>query len=133
MARYKMPLLAHFNQATGLRVRRPQAVSYEKAVLGEIPDKGGWRANGRGSAQDRQAGAARDRATRGGATASRGYEILHHAVDDHSRLVSSEILNDEKKETAAGFWLRAKVYFADAGISSGLVARAIKPGFFAHS
>ena len=32
---------------------------------------------------------------------SRGYVYLHHAVDDHSRLAYSEILADERKETAA--------------------------------
>ena len=46
----------------------------------------------------------------------RGYSFLHHAVDDHSLLVYSEILNDERKETAAGFWKRAKKFFAEAGI-----------------
>jgi transposase InsO family protein len=42
---------------------------------------------------------------------------LHHAVDDYSRLVYSEQLLDEKKETAAGFWLRARAFFADAGLA----------------
>ena len=39
--------------------------------------------------------------------AARGYAYLHHAVDDHSRLAYSEILDDERKETAAAFWERA--------------------------
>ena len=30
-----------------------------------------------------------------------------HAIDDHSRLAYSEILADERKETAAAFWTRA--------------------------
>jgi transposase InsO family protein len=46
----------------------------------------------------------------------RGYSYLHHAVDDHTRLAYSEILTDERKETAAGFWERARQYFTDAGI-----------------
>ena len=33
-----------------------------------------------------------------------GYAFLHNAVDDQSRLAYSEILGDERKETAAGFW-----------------------------
>ena len=41
-----------------------------------------------------------------------GFSYLHHAVDDHSRLAYSEILGDEKKETAAGFWIRARDFFA---------------------
>ncbi len=47
----------------------------------------------------------------------RGYAFLHHAVDDHSRLAYSEILADEKKETAAAFWARAHQFFTDVGIT----------------
>lgn len=43
--------------------------------------------------------------------------FLHNAVDDHSRLAYSEILADEKKETAVGFWQRAHAYFAAAGVT----------------
>ncbi len=32
----------------------------------------------------------------------RGYHFLHNAIDDHSRLAYSELLADERKETAAG-------------------------------
>ncbi|MCU1438091.1 MAG: putative insertion element ISCmi2 transposase [Naasia sp.] len=45
-----------------------------------------------------------------------GYELLHHAVDDHSRLAYSESLPDERKDTTAAFWLRARALFAAAGI-----------------
>jgi transposase InsO family protein len=128
LARYRMPKLVYLDQATGLPVRRTKPVRYEKAAPGElvhvdikkqgrIPDGGGWHAHGRGSAQDRQAGAARDRAARRGASASRGYSFHHHAVDDHSRLAYSEILGDEKKETAAGFWVRANAFFNSVGIT----------------
>src|SRR5207344_2864157 len=48
--------------------------------------------------------------------AGRGYAYLHHAVDDHCRLAYSEILADERKETAADFWTRANTFFADHGI-----------------
>jgi transposase InsO family protein len=128
LTRYRMPLLAHLDQATGLPVRRPQPIRYEANApgrlvhvdvkkLGRIPDGGGWRAHGRGSAQDRKAGVARERAARAGANPSRGYQYLHHAIDDHSRLAYSEILTDERRETAAAFWTRAKTYFAAAGIT----------------
>jgi transposase InsO family protein len=128
LQRYRMPLLAHLDQATGLPVRKPRPARYEAASpgdlvhvdikkLGRIPTGGGWRVHGRGSEQDRRAGAARDAAARRGAAASRGYVYLHHAVDDHSRLAYSEQLNDERKETAAGFWLRANAFFAAAGIT----------------
>jgi transposase InsO family protein len=128
LARYRMPKLIYLDQATGLPVRKTRPIRYEKATPGElvhvdikkqgrIPDGGGWRAHGRGSAQDRRVDAARDHAARHGAPASRGYSFLHHAVDDHSRLAYSEILRDEKKETAAGFWLRANAFFTAAGIT----------------
>ncbi|WP_440714259.1 IS481 family transposase, partial [Gordonia sp. FQ] len=128
LARYNMPLLTHLDQATGLRVRRSAPVRYEvdrPGLLvhvdikkqGRIPDGGGWRAHGRGSAQDKNAGRARDQATRGGAPGSRGYRYLHHAVDDYSRIAYSEILDDERKETAAGFWQRANAFFAGTGVT----------------
>ncbi|MEV6688174.1 IS481 family transposase, partial [Streptomyces sp. NPDC051130] len=46
-----------------------------------------------------------------------GYQYIHTAVDDHSRLAYSEILEDEKKETATAFWQRAQAYYAGAGIT----------------
>jgi len=108
LRRYKMPKLAHLDQATGLPVRRPSPHRYEHdkpgdlvhvdiKKLGRIPDGGGHRKIGR------QAG----RKTRSGM----GYAYLHHAVDDHSRLAYSEILADERKDTAAGFWIRAHAFF----------------------
>lgn len=114
LARYRMPLLAHVDQATGLPVRRPAPICYEVGApgelvhvdikkLGRIPDGGGWRVHGLGSAQDRTVGAARDRAARAGASPSRGYRYLHNAVDDYSRLAYSGINADERKEMAAGF------------------------------
>lgn len=128
LARYRMPLLAHLDRATGLPVRKPKPVRYEAAApgdlvhidikkLGRIPDGGGWRAFGRDSEQHRRAHAKTEQAGHGGASASRGYVFLHHAVDDHSRLAYSEQLLDERKETAAAFWERARAFFADAGIS----------------
>ncbi len=54
--------------------------------------------------QGLRADAARRKAARAGAAASRGYVFLHHAVDDFSRLACSEELPDERKETAAEFW-----------------------------
>lgn len=116
LARYRMPKLVYLDQATGLPVRRPRAVRYEKAAPGDlvhvdikkqgrIPGGGGHRMFGRtiGNRNNNKQG--------------RGYSFLHHAVDDHSRLAYSEILTDEKKETAAGFWLRANTFFAEAGIT----------------
>jgi len=114
--RYRMPRLAHVDQSTGLPVRKPKPIRYEVAApgelvhvdikkLGRIPDGGGHRMLGR------QAG------NRNNKKQGRGYAFLHHAVDDHSRLAYSEILGDERKETASGFWERANAYFAGVGIT----------------
>jgi len=115
LARYQMPLLTQIDQASGLPVRKPKVVRYEKATpgelvhvdikkLGRIPIGGGHRILGR------QKGARNTKRD------GRGYAYLHHAVDDHSRLAYSEILDDERKETAAAFWTRAAAYFAAQGI-----------------
>lgn len=78
--------------------------------IGRIPDGGGWRVHGRGSAQHKASG----RAKTAGARA--GYIYLHSAVDDHSRLAYTEELLDEKGATAAGFWQRAVKFFRRHGI-----------------
>jgi transposase InsO family protein len=117
LRRYKMPLLAHLDQATGLPVRRRDPHRYEHAKpgdlvhidikkLGRIPDGGGHRKVGliRGKHNNERSG-------------GRGYAFLHHAVDDHSRLAYSEQLADERKDTAAGFYERAKAAFAEYGIT----------------
>ena len=134
LRRYRCPRLKWTDPATGTRIKTStrdkhryehpapgDLVHVDIKKLGKIPDGGGWRVHGRGSAQDRSAGVARDRAARAGATPSRGYVYLHHAVDDHSRLAYSEILNDERKETAAAFWQRARAYFAEHGITVNAV------------
>ena len=72
--------------------------------LGRIPDGGGHKVGGRAKGCRNS--------TRG-----TGYWYIHNAVDDHSRLAYSELLDDERKETAAEFWRRAQAFFADAGIT----------------
>jgi transposase InsO family protein len=114
LTRYRVPLLRNIDQATGLPVRKPKPIRYQVAAPGElihvdikkqgrIPDGGGHRVLGR------QAGR-RNRRT------GTGYAFLHHAVDDCTRLAYSEILDDERKETAAAFWRRARKFFAQHGI-----------------
>ena len=114
LRRYRMPLLRDLDQATGLPVRRPRPRRYEHPApgdlvhldvkkLGRIPDGGGHRKLGRQAGRHNRSGM--------------GYAFLHHAVDDCSRLAYSEQLPDERKETAAAFWKRAKAFFADAGIT----------------
>ena len=46
-----------------------------------------------------------------------GYDFVHSAVDDHSRLAYSEIHPDERGVTCAGFLARAAAFFARCGIA----------------
>jgi transposase InsO family protein len=46
-----------------------------------------------------------------------GYEYVHIAVDDYSRLAYAEVLMDERASTAAGFLARAAVHFRRYGIT----------------
>jgi transposase InsO family protein len=118
LRRYGCPPLAWTDPATGIRIKgtRRQVHSYvwdapgdlvhvDIKKLGRIPDGGGWRVVGR------QAG--RKNSGRRGT----GYWYIHNAIDDHTRLGYSELLTDEKKETAAAFWKRANAYFESAGIT----------------
>jgi transposase InsO family protein len=110
LSRYGLARLAWLDRSTGRNVRRYEhaapgdLVHLDVKKLGRIPDGGGWRIHGR---------AARPHSRRRGP----GYSFLHTAVDDHSRLAYSELLDDERKETAAAFWTRAHAYFASCGIT----------------
>lgn len=75
--------------------------------IAAIPPHGGWRTRGRGY----QGEQARNRA------GHIGYRYIHSAVDDRSRLVYSEVLDDEKAVTAAGFWVRATAWFIARGVN----------------
>lgn len=46
-----------------------------------------------------------------------GWEYLHVAVDDHTRLTYAELLADERGATAVGFLARAVLWFAAQGIA----------------
>lgn len=117
LRRYQCPPLVFTDPATGTRTRSsrraPQSYTHQAPgdlvhldikKLGRIPDGGGHKMLGR------QAGR-RDRRS------GMGYWYIHNAVDDHSRLAYSELLTDERKETAAAFWKRAQAYFSAAGIT----------------
>jgi transposase InsO family protein len=45
-----------------------------------------------------------------------GYEFVHVAIDDATRLAYAEVLGDERARTAVGFLLRALRYFRSMGI-----------------
>src|SRR4051812_33666385 len=127
LRRYKLARLMHLDRATGRVIRRYEhdapgdLVHVDIKKLGNIPDGGGHRAVGRQAGQRHRTqttGKTRDR----NGNSHVGYSYLHHAVDDHSRLAYSEILTDERKETAAAFWTRATAWFAGHGIT---VARVL--------
>lgn len=118
LRRHGLPRLSECDPLTGQRIRatRYSAERYERErpgelvhvdvkKIGRIPDGGGWRANGRVGSRT-----ATDKAAR------IGYDYVHAAVDDHTRLAYAEILPDEKGPTAAGFLTRAAAWFATAGI-----------------
>jgi transposase InsO family protein len=46
-----------------------------------------------------------------------GWEFVHVAVDDHTRLAYAEVLPDEKASTAVGFLRRSIAFFASHGIT----------------
>jgi transposase InsO family protein len=46
-----------------------------------------------------------------------GWEYVHIAIDDHSRLAYAEVLPDEKATTAIGFLRRARAFFSRYGIT----------------
>lgn len=50
-------------------------------------------------------------------TRGAGWEVLHLAVDDHSRLAYTEVLPDERKATTTGFLERALIWFGEHGVA----------------
>jgi transposase InsO family protein len=89
------------------RDRPGDLVHVDIKKLGKIPDGGGWKVLGRQDGVKNNNGHGPRRV---------GYGFIHSAVDDHSRLAYSEILGDERKETAAAFWARARSWFDALGI-----------------
>jgi hypothetical protein len=103
LTRYGCPQLARLDRATKVTVRRyerdrpGELVHVDVKKLGNIPDGGGHRTAGR------QQGTRNKHRTSPGSHPVIGYGYLHTALDDHSRLAYTEILADERKETAAAF------------------------------
>lgn len=112
LVRHGMPRLAWLDRPTGEPVRRyerarpGELVHVDVKKLGRLREGGGWRVHGRASDQHRRS-----------RTAARvGYEYVHCAIDDHTRLAYAEIHPDERAETCAGFLRRAAAWFAGHGI-----------------
>lgn len=118
LRRHHVPALAATDPITGMPVRRRHSgIRYERArpgellhvdvkKLGRVPDGGGWRLHGRREH-------VRGRTVHGHGL---GYDFLHVAVDDHTRLAYVEAHDDERDATATGFLRRACAWFADHGV-----------------
>jgi transposase InsO family protein len=122
LARYGCPRLADLDRATGTPVRRyererpGELVHVDVKKLGNIPDGGGWRTTGRAQGKQHRNSTPGTAANRYGQPLL-GYGYLHTVLDDCSRLAYTEILADERKDTAAAFLRRAHAWYAAAGIT----------------
>ena len=102
--------LSHIDRPSGVPIRRYQMsrpgelVHIDVKKLARIPDGGGHRMLGRGSGPQLS-----------GHSGS-GYDYIHAAVDDHTRLAYSQILHNESGEISARFLLDAAAAFAAIGI-----------------
>lgn len=116
LRRAGVPYLRELDALTGVLIRRGpvSGLRYERErpgellhvdvkKLGRIPDGGGWRVHGRGP---------KPVARRG-----QGFDYVHSAVDDRSRLAYSEIHPDERGETCAAFLRRAGEFLSAHGIT----------------
>lgn len=127
LARRGAPLLRDCDPLTGvvIRANRRSAERYEHPYpgallhldskkIGRIPDGGGWRAHGR-SEEVRGRGI--------------GYDHIHAAIDDHSRLAFVARFDDAKGATAAEFLRRAIAFYDSHGIR---IERVITDNAFAY-
>ena len=111
LVRHRLNRLAWMDRPTGRVVRRyevdrpGQLVHVDTKQLARVPDGGGWKLKGRGPTTALQ------KRTRV------GYEHVHAAVDDHSRLAYVEVHDTNNGPDSAGFMTRAIGWFADHGIT----------------
>jgi transposase InsO family protein len=118
LRREQLPRLAELDRITGelIRSTRHSQLRYQHREpgsllhvdvkkLGRIPDGGGWRVHGReatGPTQHRT---------------SLGWDYVHVAIDDCTRLAYAEVLPDEQGGTCAEFLHRAVAWFRDRGVT----------------
>ena len=103
---------------------KPPALRYERRAAGEllhIDTKKLGRIDGLGH---RVTGDRRHRAR------GRGWEHLHVAIDDATRLAYTELLPDERGPSCAGFLARAAVWFAGLGVR---IERVMTDNAFAYT
>jgi transposase InsO family protein len=110
LARHQVPRLGEVDRPTGQPVRyqrqRPgELVHLDVKKQGRIPDGGGHRMLGRDCR----------RGTR--VKQGLGYDFVHAAVDDCSRVAYLEVHPDERATTVAGFAQRALAFYASLGVT----------------
>ena len=109
LRRQGLARLDHLDRPTARPIRR-----YERArpgellhvdvkKLGRVPPGGGWRLRGR------RTRTTADRARR------LGFDYLHVAIDDHSRVAFVEVHPNERADTVVGFLMRALSSFEHHG------------------
>jgi transposase InsO family protein len=104
---------------------KPPVIRYERSAAGEllhIDTKKLGRIDGVGH---RVTGDRRGHRARGV-----GWEHLHVAIDDASRLAYTELLPDERGQTCAGFLARAADWFASLGVR---IERVMTDNAFAYT
>lgn len=120
ITRAGLPRLHELDPVTGIRIRaaRRTQLRYERdhpgdllhidvKKLGRIPEGGGWRLGGPATI-NHNTGRVRSKKL--------GFDYVHVAVDDHSRLAFAQILPDEKGSTCAEFLADAAAFFAEHNV-----------------
>jgi transposase InsO family protein len=106
LRRHGLQRLDWMDRPTGEVIRRyererpGELIHIDVKKLARIPPGGGWRVLGRAP---------------GRYSTGLGYDYVHSAVDDHSRLAYSEIHANERVDTCAGFLVRSSQFFAAHG------------------
>jgi transposase InsO family protein len=109
LTRHGLNRLAFMDRPTGQVIRRyerdrpGELIHIDVKKLGRIPDGGGWRTHGRAASRPTKTGV--------------GFDYIHSAVDDHTRLAYSEVHPDEKAATCTDFLRRAAAFFTTVGIT----------------
>ncbi|HEV8698791.1 MAG TPA: IS481 family transposase [Candidatus Limnocylindrales bacterium] len=84
-----------------VRERPGELLHIDVKKLGRIPDGGGHHFRGRGNGTPR---------------ARRGYDYIHQAIDDMSRVAYADVFADERGPTCARFLRDAAAWFARQGV-----------------
>jgi transposase InsO family protein len=104
---------------------KPPVIRYERAAAGELLHLDSKKLGKIDGLGHRVTGDRRGHRARG-----LGWEYLHVAIDDASRLAYTELLPDERGQTCAGFLARAAAWFAGLGVR---IERVMTDNAFAYT